>query len=148
MSVLGDLERLEVKHYAIIFSIILAVLCPGLSIIVIYRFRLLETLDVLKLVFLSSSLTLPVFIVNVVLVWVFTMKDGDDSEGALFMGSFFSAAAYYIALLIAFFCHFAFKSFLHTLGIMQVAIFAFMLFDHLHDAKKEAKKKRQEQPGT
>ena len=65
MGLISEIKNLKAKHIVFYFCAFFGALAPGFLIIFYFRPELFEKYDVLKLVFLSLALTMPLLAVNI-----------------------------------------------------------------------------------
>lgn len=125
---LNEIKDLSWNHYLGATLIFVGAICPGFLTVFLFRPELISSLDTLKLLVLSLSLTLPVFIVNVALTGTTpaAMKLDNKIVEAL-IGLFFTACVFYTTIIISYFFGLGFKPFLIVMAIVQVIVGVVML---------------------
>ena len=102
----------------------LGTIAPGFLILYLYKPDLIESLETMKLIIFSLSLTLPLFFINIVGLSVIDKeleKQQRHFEFAV-VAMFFCSVAAYPAILTAYLQNLPFKAFLVALLIWQVVV--------------------------
>jgi hypothetical protein len=112
MGVLGEIRKLgffEILSYLLVF---VGSACPGYLVVLLFLPQLFSSLDFLKLVFLSVSLTLPLIVVNLFFIAVvFFDRKTDNPMTVLAVSALNSAAALYGGLAAAYLLDLRFRPF-------------------------------------
>ena|ERR1017187_8105880 len=131
MGLLSEVEKLNYKQIWVYALVFLGTIASGFLIIFLFKPDLIEKYDVLKLVFLSLALTLPLVEINAVISAILFHNLPNDSEngeaeknidavrGALLLNSI----VIYPSLLVCYFCSLKFKWFLGMVGALEFFIF-------------------------
>lgn len=102
-----DINKIrKIKHYEIITGLFLfiALVSPGILILFIYKLTLFKELDFTKILFLSLSISLPMFIVNLLSSFIFISDDEKRYYWIVFVcGAYWSAAIFYMLLGLQYF---------------------------------------------
>ena len=102
-------------------------IAPGFLLIYLYKPELLSSLDTLKVIFFSLSLSLPIIIVNLFLQFNILDEDGEEFEIAV-ISLFMSSLVSYPSILISYLFLLSFKEFLIVLAIAQIVVFILFIF--------------------
>jgi len=125
---LKELKELETKHYIIAIATFSALFSPGLLCLFHYKNNLFSSLDIIKLITLSISLSLPLLIFNY-MIFFFPITEIDtkynNKSGILFVwifASFLTTIILNIGLYVSFIFHLTFRQFTYVLVIIEIPL--------------------------
>ena len=113
----------------------LSVVSPGVLLIYLYNPELFASLETLKLILFSVSLSLPIVFLNIPVAEIANTDDNNIFE-KLSLAFFLSIIIFYTAILIAYAFSLIFSDFLITLVITQALIATLFLIGNKHNANK------------
>lgn len=132
-----DWKEFEFNHYAVATTTILAVISPGFLCLLHFKPELVETLDTVKLLVASISLTLPLAIINFVIIAFLTRHDDNFTHDVEWsFSSFVSALVLYLSLYLAYLFVLPFSQFTFSVIVFDIiaVVFIYILFT-LEDRK-------------
>jgi small-conductance mechanosensitive channel len=148
MSLLVDLDKMRKSPLAV-YLICAAMLSPGLLFIYLFKPDLFNNLDIWRLLFLSISIIMPVFLLNLVIFVAnpFFRKgiNTKEEEGNWFMGMIMLAAIFtilfiYLIIAVRIFLKFDTKTALIVIAGIELIQFVALLVDWVQDEIKKHKK--------
>ena len=104
MDIIDQVKKLEAAHFVMSILGFVGAISPGLLILFLFKRDLFISLDLLKLILLSASLSLPIILCNF-LLWVVPVDSKESNNGpggALVMALVASSAVIYFPLVISF----------------------------------------------
>lgn len=138
---LRELKDVGEKFYLVVGVTIFAVLSPGFLVVLYYKPSLIESVDIFKLLFASTSLTLPLAIITFLLVslpMAIAVNDDHTTEisGIWLISAFVTAIILYLSLYAAYLLVLPFRRFTYiVLGLDSVvAIFCIVAAVLVHRA--------------
>jgi hypothetical protein len=121
MGILSEIKGLEYKQGMTLVTGFLGLVASGFLIIFQFRPELIEKYDILKIVFLSLSLTLPLAIINVVhLVARLKSDDLKDRWNVIGAAMFANVYVIYVPLLVCYLFSLHFRCFLAILFVLEL----------------------------
>jgi hypothetical protein len=128
MSILDDAAKLETGRILAAIGVFFVVLAPGFLTIYLFKPALIVALDTSKLVIFSSSLSLPLVVVNLLFIGYgherAQKKDPNlppvDRMDALGGALVLAALIVYPSLLLAYLISLQFKGFLIAIAVLQL----------------------------
>lgn len=126
---LKELAHLKQKHYVVLTATILALFGPGFLCLFHFKNNLISSLDIVKLLILSISITLPLIILNFLVITfalvVITDNTPDEPIEIIWaMAALLTAAVLYIGLYASFIWNLPFRQFTFVLIWIEVVIIA------------------------
>jgi hypothetical protein len=144
MNITEAIKQLTLKDTSIATLFFLSVVGPGILILYLFKPNLLVSLDVVKVIFLSTSFTLPIVAINSSVISYAThirkvrqREQFVDAERLVtyVIGMAVSFCVLYIALLITYIAGLPFKSFLLFIASFQ---FMALIFEYRAVRKAQA----------
>ena len=132
---LNEIKTLTQKQILGILFGFVGVVSPGLLIMFLYKPELVSSLETIKLIIFSISLSLPVVIINMI-PSSYVSNEKDTFSDDILIALFLSAVALYPSILISYIYNFSFTKFLFALLIMQAALIVLVIIDEKYDKKK------------
>lgn len=124
MDIIDQVKKLEAFHIAIFILGFVGIVSPGLLVLFLFKRDLFLSLDFLKLMFLSISLSLPIILCNFFLMG--PISDNSESKTevgeALAMALLVSSAVYYLPLVVMYLWGFSLHTFVWTLVGLEVVL--------------------------
>src|SRR5882724_6999330 len=125
MDILEQIKKVEAHDLVKIVTAFVGVISPGLLTLFLFKRDLFVSLDLMKLVLLSASLSLPIVLLNYFLLSIIPSAKKSTNEisekrfilANLFTASLMSATFFYGALVVAYFLGFKLYAFMWTLTI-------------------------------
>ncbi|HZW86024.1 MAG TPA: hypothetical protein VFF41_01035 [Gallionella sp.] len=129
MDILEQIKKVEAHDLVKIVTAFVGVISPGLLTLFLFKRDLFVSLDLMKLVLLSASLSLPIVLLNYFLLSIIPSAKKSTNEisekrfilANLFTASLMSATFFYGALVVAYFLGFKLYAFMWTLTIFQIS---------------------------
>jgi len=140
VSFISEIKDLTAKHVIWYLIGFLATIAPGFLIIFYFRPQVIEKYDALKLVLLSSALTLPLLVVNASLVFTFIpeSEDHDMNRGVGYFATLGgNAIILYVALALSYFGSLSFKYFLGIVFILELLLLLIGLIERRREKSKK-----------
>ena len=110
---IGEIRKLRVREMVAMALVFLSLISPGFLLIYRYQITMIKDLDIAKLIVFSLALTLPFFIVQLVMITTFVKKSDELSvQDELLASAVSTAVGMYFALTMAYLGNWPFKSFL------------------------------------
>ena len=140
MSILDDIKSIEPKHMLLVVSIFIAAVAPGLMLILIFMPEFIPGLDVVKLILLSLSLTLPLILINFFISFSWNAATIESSNPSskedqftlvLLVACLFTAATTYPSILLAYIFGLHFITLLFVIGVFEFILFAIGLRNYM-----------------
>lgn len=149
MGWITEVRKIELDTITNSVLVFLGVIAPGFLVLYLYKPELIETLDIAKLVIFSSALTLPLLVINVmVLMFVFVRPDDNFDEKQMdyiIGGTAINILVYYGAIVAAYEKDWPFLKFLGRLAISEVVVILFFVtvgyFVYLNKKKTDAQER-------
>ena len=111
-----------------IFALVGA-LCPGFLIVYVFKPELISSLETIKLIIFSISLTLPIIILNIAIIARLESQNSQDEDYEIVGKSLLlSSILFYPVLLLAYLMSLNFKFFLLSLVLSQILIVMIVYF--------------------
>ena len=95
--------------------------CPGFLTLFLFKPELVTSLETIKILLFSISLSLPVVFVNLP-VAIYVSEDEDDKYHPILISLLLSSKVFYPSLLISYLLDYQFKLFLMTIAIVQLLV--------------------------
>lgn len=113
MSIIEEAKKLEAFDVTFYLCVFLATLAPGFLTIYLFKPELISSLDTAKLIIFSTSIALPAYSVNYIIMLINTegTQNAEPKIIGLMAGSV-TSASFYSALLLAYFAVLNFKIFI------------------------------------
>jgi hypothetical protein len=136
LSILSELQNLKAQHIALYVGAFLGTVAPGFLIIYYFRPELIERYDIFKLTFFSVSMTLPLLVVNLALIWS-DIKHTEDIWPVFLLAFGVNFVVLYIALIVVYFFSLGFKFYLGIVAFLELVLLLRVLVDVRKRKKKE-----------
>jgi len=123
MGFLSDLKTIEYKHWVFAVIAFFGTVASGFLIIFQFRPEIIEKYDLVKIIFLSLGLTLPIAMTNSMYYYY---RDGFTRDRYVHFGAAFAlnVVVIYIPLLISYFFSLHFRWFLALVALLEFMFFA------------------------
>lgn len=149
LNSLKELKDVKPLHYALGLSTIMATIAPGFLCLMLFKPALIQSLDVIKIIIASFSLTMPLTVMNFVFLIgfdIFDKKDANDIMTKLWtLTSFLSSVVLYLGLYFAYLCNMSFRNFAFLTLFIETAV---LLVGHIMRKSHKKEKVAEEAPKT
>ena len=109
-----DLNKLSSFTWAILFFTAISIICPGILFIYIFHLEMFLKLDLLKLILVSISMTIPVWLLNYFFTFLETNDKKNGTSDIIHLGfleaSTLTFPVFYIPIIIGYFSCLSSKS--------------------------------------
>jgi hypothetical protein len=136
---INEIKTLNWNQTLGVIFVFLGTISPGFLIIYLFKPELISSLDSIKIILFSLSISLPIVVVN---MSVCIFGSFDEEENSKFVGAilalFLTAAALYPSILISYIYGFSFKDFLKTVLVIQIFLILFVFVDNKLEKRKKS----------
>ena len=124
MDIIDQVKKLEAFHFAVVILGFVGTVSPGLLVLFLFKRELFLSLDFLKLILLSISLSLPIILCNLFLVGPISENNESKIEirDALAMALVVSSAVFYLPLAVMYLWGFSLHTFVWTLVSLEAVL--------------------------
>lgn len=139
MSLIDEWKKLDPSDFTLGFGVLMAVIAPGFLTLYLYRPALVESLDILKLILFSVSLTLPFVVLNFFANDIAAGSSLEEvSPGSRLTNAMAGTSlVLYMALLISFLFLFTFRQYLGAIAVLQLLWWAVLRLVRWHDRQQK-----------
>jgi hypothetical protein len=135
-------KKIESLHFVSSILGFVGVISPGLLILFIFKRDLFISLDLLKLILLSISLTLPFILCNLFCVWILWDEVNKGREGNrltidLVLALYISTVIFYLPLAVAFLWRLSLHTYIWSLVVLEITFAIVSVFIWIVDAVKK-----------
>ncbi len=149
MSLLSEIKKIKFSEFAVYSGLVVAIICPGILVVYLFSPKIFLSLGAIKLLLLSISITLPVFLLNTSIVgkMMATSQDAKEFDEVLILLRAIANTmlAFYTALYFSYLLSLSFLTFLILMAlivILQLIIDFIELTNKPRQSKKKTAKKR------
>ncbi len=120
MSLVSDVKSMNEHQVVTFFALFLSLVAPGLLTVYLFLPDKFETLDTLKLILFSVSLSIPLFSLNIFLSLIGDPKKVMDLHFMGLLAGITSGMVLNLSLFISYIWSMSFKEFLVPIAVLEV----------------------------
>jgi hypothetical protein len=140
MDVIDQVKKLEAFHFVASIVGFVGIISPGLLILFLFKRDLFISLDLIKLILLSVSLSLPIILFNLFL-WGALPDDSKESKNTiaidLVVALVTSSTVFYLPLAVTFLWGLGFHAYLWILVVLEVILAIIAVLISIVDSSKK-----------
>jgi hypothetical protein len=140
MDIIDQAKKLEAQHFVMSILGFVGVISPGFLILFIFKRDLFISLDVLKLILLSVSLSLPIVWCNFSL-WAALSGDSEGAKsgtaGTLVMALLISSVVVYLPLVVTFLWGLGLHTYVWILVVLEIILAVTAILISIVDSLKK-----------
>ncbi|MEZ9185378.1 hypothetical protein AB4158_14410 [Vibrio splendidus] len=137
MTLLTEIKSVDGHFTSTVLVLFLSLIAPGVLTIYLFLPELFEKLDGLKFVLFSTSLSLPVFIVNGFVTRLCEPQEEDvDFQVTGIIAGLLSSAIMFLSLIAAYLYELSFRDFLTILAVAEIICFLIAVVNYNKNLRK------------